>query len=339
MKLQQETEVNVDAIKTWTETPEGWLQIDIPLCRPGVLTYDRSKGDAFTAKEYRSEDELFNPDSMNTLIGKPVTLVLHPKGGKVTAKNFKAVSVGTVAGVRREGDDLVARALIQDENSIKLVKNDKTLRGASAGYQCDEKPKVTGDSPWGRYDTVMKGIKYNHLTICRNPRNTTARFNLDNKGNQMDELEELQANLDSVTKERDGLQKKLGEVQGELLKANKQVINLDSQTTEAYERGVKDGKEQHLLNEHAKKLGVNVDSLDAKQIKLAVIKKATPDLNTDSWTDEQIDVGLQMAMATKPVKAFTQTHRATVNTDTTNDGNGFSDYQNRIFKAGKKEAK
>lgn len=60
MKLQQETPVNLDAIKQWTITPEGYLQIDIPIARPGVLVYDRKRGDAFTAKEYRSADELFN---------------------------------------------------------------------------------------------------------------------------------------------------------------------------------------------------------------------------------------------------------------------------------------
>ncbi len=86
--MQQETQVNVDAIKQWEITPEGYLQIDIPIARPGVLVYDRNRGDAFTAKEYRSADELFNQDSMNTLIGKPVTVSLHPRGGLVTSKKL-----------------------------------------------------------------------------------------------------------------------------------------------------------------------------------------------------------------------------------------------------------
>lgn len=79
--MQQETPVNNDAIRQWTITPEGYLQIDIPIARPGVLVYDRKRGDAFTAKEYRSADELFNQDSMNTLVGKPVT-VSHPRDRK-----------------------------------------------------------------------------------------------------------------------------------------------------------------------------------------------------------------------------------------------------------------
>lgn len=144
--MLQETQVNVDAIKQWEITPEGYLQIDIPIARPGVLVYDRRRGDAFTAKEYRSADELFNQDSMNTLIGKPVT-VSHPRSGLVTSKNYRAVAAGVVTAVMRQGDELIARALIQDERSIRLIQQDKSLRGASAGYQCDDKPKQTGRAP------------------------------------------------------------------------------------------------------------------------------------------------------------------------------------------------
>lgn len=113
--MQQETPVNNDAIRQWTITPEGYLQIDIPIARPGVLVYDRKRGDAFTAKEYRSADELFNQDSMNTLVGKPVT-VSHPRNGLVTSKNYRSVAAGVVTAVMRQGDELFARALVQDKS-------------------------------------------------------------------------------------------------------------------------------------------------------------------------------------------------------------------------------
>ncbi|WFZ22210.1 DUF2213 domain-containing protein [Citrobacter portucalensis] len=334
MKFQHDTEINVDAVKDWTVTDEGWLQIDIPVRRAGVLTYDKSKGDAFTAKEYLSEDELFNADSMKTLIGKPVAMTPHPKGGRVTAKNYRALNVGTVIDAFRRGDDLIARSLIQDENAIKLILNDKSLRGASAGYQCDEKLKVTGSSKWGDYDTVQRGAKYNHIIICRNPRNSNARFNLDEIMTKEVNVDELQEQVTTLTKERDGLQKQVGTLNGELLAANKKIVNLDSQNSEAYERGVKDGKNQHLLNEHAKALGINVDSLDPKLVKIAVIKKASPQINTDSWDDAQIDTALEMAMTIKPAKEFTQNpRRPTVNNDESGDGKSDShaDYQKRMF--------
>ncbi|HEY3591927.1 MAG TPA: DUF2213 domain-containing protein [Buttiauxella sp.] len=338
MKLQHDTEINVDAVRDWTVTDEGWLQIDIPLRRAGILSYDTGKGDSFSAKEYLSEDELFNADSMKTLIGKPVAMTPHPKGGKVTAKNFRALTVGTVIDAFRRGDDLVARSLVQDENAIKLILNDKSLRGASAGYQCDSKQKVTGTSKWGDYDTVQKGAHYNHLLICRNPRNSNARFNLDEimKPEEVN-VDELKTQVDTLTKERDGLQKQVGTLSGDLLAANRKIVNLDSLNSESYERGVKDGEARQQLNEHAKALGINVDSLDIKLVKLAVIKKATPDVNTDSWDDAQIDVGLQMAMAVKPAKEFKQNpRRPQVNNDSANgdEADGHTSYQNGIFGGG-----
>ncbi|HGE8287194.1 TPA: DUF2213 domain-containing protein [Serratia marcescens] len=329
-------QVNADAVSSWEETPEGWLKIDIPVGHPGVLVYDKRKGDAFTAREYRSEKELFNEDSIRTLVAMPVTVSLHPAGGRVTQKNFRSVVAGVVKDARRVGDGLVATVLIQDGNSINLIKQDKSLRGASLGYQCDSKEKIAGQSPWGEYDTVQKGIKYNHLTICRNPRNSAARFNIDEKKTMANEInvDEIQAENTTLKDANAKLKKENGELSAQLLKANNKVVNLDSQRDEAYERGLKDGKEAHLLATKAKELNISTEGMEPKTIKLAVIKKSLPDINTDSYSDEQIDVALSIAMAQKPAKKFeqrqrTQNNGATVN----NDGveNTHSDYQKRIF--------
>lgn len=332
MKLQQETPVNLDAIKQWTITPEGYLQIDIPIARPGVLVYDRKRGDAFTAKEYRSADELFNQDSMNTLIGKPVT-VSHPRSGLVTSKNYRSVAAGVVTAVMRQGDELVARALIQDEKSIRLIQQDKSLRGASLGYQCDEKPKVTGVSPDGQeHDTLQKGIKYNHMSIVRNPRYTKATFNLD--GETM-ELDEALAEIETLKTKNQTLTTDLSKTQGELLKANSKIINMDSASNEAYERGIADGRQEHQLKEAAKRLSINTDSLgDINLVKQAIIKKANPEVNMDGWSDEQTDVALSMALVACG-KKFDQTPRnpRNVNTDEQGDSSktAHHDYQARTF--------
>lgn len=330
--MQQETPVNNDAIKQWTITPEGYLQIDIPIARPGVLVYDRKRGDAFSAKEYRSADELFNQDSMNTLIGKPVT-VSHPRNGLVTSKNYRSVAAGVVTAVMRQGDELFARALVQDEKSIRLIQQDKTLRGASAGYQCDEKPKVTGRSPDGQeYDTEQKGINYNHLSIVRNPRVKTATFNLD--GEDM-ELDEALAEIEALKTKNQTLTADLSKTQGDLLKANKQIINMDSASNEAYERGVTDGRQEHQLKEAAKRLNINTDSLgDISLVKQAIIRKAHPEVNMDGWSDEQTDVALSMALVACG-KKFDQAPRnpRTINTDEQGDSakNAHQKYQARTF--------
>lgn len=336
--MQQETPVNNDAIKQWTITQEGYLQIDIPIARPGVLVYDRKRGDAFSAKEYRSADELFNQDSMNTLVGKPVT-VSHPRDGLVTSKNYRSVAAGVVTAVMRQGDELYARALVQDEKSIRLIQQDKTLRGASAGYQCDEKPKVTGRSPDGQeYDTEQKGINYNHLSIVRNPRVKTAKFNLDGEDMELDEalakITELEASNKTLTSD-------LSKTRGDLIQANTRLVNMDSASNEAYERGVTDGRQEHQLKEAAKRLNINTDSLgDINLVKQAIIKKAHPEVNMDGWSDEQTDVALSMALVVCG-KKFEQTPRnpRTTNTDEQASGakSAHMDYQARTF-GHKKEA-
>lgn len=230
---------NCDAVTSWEVTPEGWLQIDIPVSTPGVLVYDQVKGDAFTAREYRSREELSNTDSINSLIAMPVTIT-HPNSGQVDSKNYRATTSGVVkhAWWDEKADTLFARVLVQNDSDIQLIKRDKKLRGASLGYGCGDKPKVTGQSEWGDYDTLQKGIKYNHLTICRNPRNKNARFNLDSGAAKVDEIEELQAKVSDLTTQLDGLTRENGTLSSKLLKANNTILNNDSVRESEYARGL-----------------------------------------------------------------------------------------------------
>ncbi|HEN3600187.1 TPA: DUF2213 domain-containing protein [Yersinia enterocolitica] len=329
--------VNTDAVKSWTVTEEGWLQIDIPVSTPGVLVYDKAKGDKFTAKEYRSADELFNPDSMNTLIGMPVTVSRHPASGKVTSSNYKAVTSGVVKAVFREGDTLVARVLVQDAGSINLIKQDKKLRGASLGYVCGNKKRVTGQTPWGPHDTVQEAISYNHLSIVRNPRNKSAVFNLDGDDKMPDEVnvDEVVAENTTLKASNDKLKKEVGELSNKLLKANNKIVNQDSERETEYQRGLNDGKTAHVLEVKAKELNINTDGMEPKTVKLAVIKKVHPDINTDGYTDEQVEVALQFAMQKKP--EFKQSPRKTVNTDSEGT-TSHADYQKRLLSGVKANA-
>lgn len=334
--MQQETPVNLDAIKQWTITPEGYLQIDIPIARPGVLVYDRKRGDAFTAKEYRSADELFNQDSMNTLIGKTVTVSRHPPGA-VNSKNYRAVNAGLVIAAYQQGDDLVATVQVRDEQSIRLIKQDKRLRGASAGYAVRNKIKRDGVSPDGaQFDTVNEGLEYDHVSIVRNPRVKTATFNLD--GEPM-ELEEALAKIGELEATNQTLTSDLSKTRGDLLKANKQIINMDSASNEAYDRGVTDGRQEHQLKEAAKRLGINTDSLgDISLVKQAVIKKANPEVNMDGWSDEQTDVALSMALVACG-KKFEQTPRnPRINTDEQGAGDKSAHQQYQARTLGHKKA-
>lgn len=333
----QNSPINADAVKDWTITPEGYLRFDVPLARPGVMVYDKKKGDSFTAREYRSEAELFNQDSINTLIGKPVT-VSHPKGG-VNSRNYKAVTAGLVTAAWREGSDLMATFEIRDERSIKLIQQDKRLRGVSAGYFAARKINRDGIAPEDgeRFDTIDEGLGYNHASVVRNPRVKTARFNLDGETMELDEALETIASLE---KDKAKLTGELSTARGDLLKANQKLLNMDSANGEAYQRGVADGKRENVLLAAAKTMGINADGLDdIKLVKQAIVKKVNPDMNLDGLPDESLDVAVDMALVTAKQK-FTQTPpkrpRGQINNDgndddVTNNKKQFSDYQARLM--------
>lgn len=207
------------------------------------------------------------------------------------------------------------------------------MRGASAGYQCDEKPKVTGRSPDGQeYDTEQKGINYNHLSIVRNPRVKTATFNLDGEPMELDEalakITELEATNKTLTSD-------LSKTRGDLIQANTRLVNMDSASNEAYERGVTDGRQEHQLKEAAKRLNINTDSLgDINLVKQAIIRKAHPEVNMDGWSDEQTDVALSMALVACG-KKFEQTPRNPRTPNNDEQGSGANsahlNYQDRTF--------
>ncbi|EBA0990134.1 DUF2213 domain-containing protein [Salmonella enterica] len=333
---------NTDAVSTWEITPEGWLQIDMPVSTPGVLVYDEKRGDSFTAREYRSREELSNQDSINSLIAMPVTII-HPKSGQVDSKNYRATASGVVkhAWWDADADTLFARVLVQNDSDVQLIKRDKSLRGSSLGYACGDKPKITGQSPWGQYDTIQRAIRYNHLAICRNPRNKKARFNIDSKGECMDLEEELaQAKAENATlkQQNDSLTAENGQLSSKLLKANNKILNQDSERENEYQRGFADGKSAHIVDAKAKELKINTDGMDAKLVKLAIIKKHNPGLNTDSWNDDQINAGLEIVMSQKaPLVQTPRQPSGKINNDS-EEQDGHSDYMSRLLSDGTTKA-
>ena len=94
-------------------------------------------GMGFNATEivevFRDESEVFHEDTLNSAIGKPVTLG-HPNVD-VDIKNIKDLGKGYILGKpKRVGDDMVGDILITDIDLIDAVWN-KRLRELSLGYE------------------------------------------------------------------------------------------------------------------------------------------------------------------------------------------------------------
>lgn len=153
-----------------TRTDEGYL-VDSPvLTRTGVFEYRDAAGKV--RREYRPPEEVFHPDSLASLRGKPVTDG-HP--GKVDAKNFRQHVIGTMLSEgRRDGDNMVGDLIIYDPTPVDAGNKELSL-----GYEL-EVDETPGVSPAGeRYDAVQRKLRYNHNAVVKRGRAGNARLNLD----------------------------------------------------------------------------------------------------------------------------------------------------------------
>lgn len=129
--------------RTRETTPEGYLLCrDVPIARLGKLIYGDGEVPVTADSKgliiiERDEDTLFNPQTIASFEGKPVTDD-HPDDW-VSPKNHKELSNGTAHDVRRgegiESDYLIADLLITDKDTIDAVMSGKVE--ISLGYDAD----------------------------------------------------------------------------------------------------------------------------------------------------------------------------------------------------------
>ena len=152
-----------------TSTAEGFIYDTPILTRVGVFPYRRADGSI--RYELRPPEEVFHPDSLASLKGKPVTNG-HP--GLVTSRNAKLHTVGAVLSEgRQDGDNVLGDVVIYDPTPIAEGKKELSL-----GYSLtlDETP---GEWNGQRYDAVQRTIRYNHSALVKAGRAGNARLNLD----------------------------------------------------------------------------------------------------------------------------------------------------------------
>jgi uncharacterized protein len=155
-------------------TPDGRLRVDGYLTRTGVFAYQTADGS--TRREYRPDSEVFDPQSLTSFEGAPVTND-HPPG-LVSARNAREYQVGSVGErLRRDGAHLVATLYVNDAATIAEMEAGK--QELSCGYECDLDP-TPGVSPDGEpYDVIQRGIRGNHVAIVTAGRAKTARVRMD----------------------------------------------------------------------------------------------------------------------------------------------------------------
>lgn len=163
-------------------TPQGFLKVPAFATRVGVFSYKDGMGGV--RRELRHPDDVFAPESLDTLKNAPVTNE-HPPV-MLDPTNFKQFAVGYLTDDVTVNRDLVATTfIVAEEKAIADIENGK--RETSAGYLADleEEPGVYNGTP---YDVRQRNIKYNHVAIVNRGRaGPEVRIRLDSSDAAMEE--------------------------------------------------------------------------------------------------------------------------------------------------------
>ncbi len=143
----------------FNRTPQGFLRVKARLTKTGIFNYQ-------SGREYRSEEEVFRADSLESLKGAPVT-DLHPseKGDDsfLTPANARQHIVGITEGVERDGPYLKGSLIIFHEDAITAIERGER-KEISLGYKCRLEP-TPGSINGEHYDAIQRDIVVNHVAI------------------------------------------------------------------------------------------------------------------------------------------------------------------------------
>ncbi|MEC5289394.1 MULTISPECIES: DUF2213 domain-containing protein [unclassified Aurantimonas] len=146
-------------------TADGFLVATAKSVRVGIQHYaghECGVADKATVRIYRSPEEVFSQDSLQSFSHSPVTID-HPSV-PVTADNWKELAVGEVStAAQMDGKWVSLPLILKDAKAIAALDSGK--RQLSAGYVC-QLDMTPGTTPEGEaYDGRQVGIKINHLAL------------------------------------------------------------------------------------------------------------------------------------------------------------------------------
>jgi len=161
-------------------TPQGGAIIPARLTTSGLVRYQQPDGTVVT--EYRSPEEVNDPESLATLAHIPVTLE-HP--GLVDRGNFREHTRGHVAGgsIQPQAPFITGNVVVQDGELLDDIAAKRRTQ-LSPGYNCviDPTPGVT---PQGEpFDRQQRKIRYNHVAVTvKGRQGPGVALRLDSEGN------------------------------------------------------------------------------------------------------------------------------------------------------------
>lgn len=159
------------AVGSYNVDESGFIDFWTAVAAPGDLKYTLTDGSTLICRIDAAE--LCNKDSIDSLIGQPVTL--NHEGGEVVPESAKGLIRGTVLDARWSVADECVQALVRsyDAYLTDIVVSKKTS-GVSPCYWANRVPNTDGSYQ-------QRGRTYNHLSILegRRPRGSNAAVLLD----------------------------------------------------------------------------------------------------------------------------------------------------------------
>jgi hypothetical protein len=168
---------DVGSLRPKKKMADGRLRCDAYIARSGVLEYRLPNGKI--QREFVPEEELFDPNSMETIKGAILTED-HPAIGLVDSKTARDLQRGIVGeNIRRDGVHLAGTIYVTDAELIEKMESRQKI-DVSPGYTCDIEWKSGKDPKTGeRYDCIQRNRRYNHTAIVEFGRAGSARVRMD----------------------------------------------------------------------------------------------------------------------------------------------------------------
>lgn len=140
-------------IKNYEILPDGSLKCWVRIAKTGVYDYG-------SHQQIIESSELFNEDSLNTLVGQPITLE-HPPKFILSTQERKQYQIGTilqefVKEIDNGVEYLAAPALVWEDAAVEGIKS-KRINQFSPGYYADKEEKD------GKI--YQRNRRYNHVAL------------------------------------------------------------------------------------------------------------------------------------------------------------------------------
>ena len=172
-------------------TPQGFLRAQMAVAVPCIMEYQSLDGTV--TLELIDEEELHDPDSLESLASAPITLD-HPDED-VTPKNVQELGVGDAGeqvDILRETGHIRIGAVIRRQDALEAIENGKIE--ISPGYKTIIIPTPGVHPELGRYDARQTKRRYNHIAIVDEARGgSTVRLRADGARQAVTRLDALSA--------------------------------------------------------------------------------------------------------------------------------------------------